>query len=203
MKKAGSNEIQRGQAISFRIPSDAPDHIVKHLQKLKQTERRNFSSKIAEFVMEGVSQSQAKERETVTIPLPKKLTKAQRDWLKHEHSEALLGNIVYHLLSDPLRAASLLASLNSNSLDINEALYLQEEIFPEKTAKDYETYNTNQLTAATEESAVTLDLNDIEDDLGSFDWESAKQKEPVRENHTDDEPDVEELLGGFLAHMNK
>ena len=49
--------LQRGQAISFRIPSDTPDHILKHLQKLKETERRNFSSKIAEFVMEGVSSS--------------------------------------------------------------------------------------------------------------------------------------------------
>jgi hypothetical protein len=51
MKKAGTHEIQRGQAISFRVPSDTPDHLVKKLQNLKETERRNFSGKIAEFVM--------------------------------------------------------------------------------------------------------------------------------------------------------
>ena len=56
MKKASSNEVTRGQTISFRIPSDTPDHILKQLQRLKETERRNFSSKIAEFVIEGVSQ---------------------------------------------------------------------------------------------------------------------------------------------------
>src|SRR3954447_17921257 len=127
MKKAGINEIQRGQAISFRVPSDTPDHLVKQLQKLKETERRNFSSKIAEFVMEGVSSANAKEREMVSVPLPKKLTKAQRDWLKHEHSEALLGSIIYQLISDPVRSTSLLASLNSSAVDIEEALYLQEE----------------------------------------------------------------------------
>ncbi len=66
----------------------------------------------------------------ITIPLPKKLTKAQRDWLKHEHSEALLGSIIYQLISDPVRSTSLLAYLNSNSLDIDEALYLQEEAVP-------------------------------------------------------------------------
>src|SRR3954469_9460619 len=123
MKKPGSNEVQRGQALSFRIPSDTPDHIVKHLQRLKETERRNFSSTIAEFVMQGISQSFSREKETVTIPLPKKLTKVQKDWLKHEHSEAMLGSILYQLISDPVRATSLLASLNSNSLDIEEALY--------------------------------------------------------------------------------
>src|SRR4051794_21662077 len=132
MKKPASNEVQRGQAISFRVPSDTPDHILRHLQKLKDTERRNFSSKIADFVMQGVSSSASREKETITIPLPQKLTKAQRNWLKHEHSEALLGSIIYQLISDPVRSTSLLASLNSHSVDIDEALYLQEEVFPEK-----------------------------------------------------------------------
>ena len=57
MEKAGNSGIQRGQAITFRLPSDTPDHIVKQMQKLKETERRNFSSKIAEFVLDGVSNS--------------------------------------------------------------------------------------------------------------------------------------------------
>jgi hypothetical protein len=204
MKKNTSNEIQRGQAISFRVPSDTPDHIVKHLQKLKETEKRNFSSRIAEFVMEGVSLSNAKDRETITIPLPKKLTKAQRDWLKHEHSEALLGNIIYQLISDPVRSTSLLANLNSNSLDIEEALYLQEEVFPEKPSVHYYRDNLSQDTKASEESAVSLDINEMEDDLSEFDWENAKQPEPKNEEQNNiEEDDLEDLLGGFLANMNK
>lgn len=201
MKKAGSNEIQRGQAISFRVPSDTPDHIIKQLQKIKETERRNFSSKIAEFVMDGVGQSQAKDRETVSIPLPKKLTKAQRDWLKYEHSEALLGSIVYQLIADPVRATSLLANLNSNSLDIDEALFLQEEVFPEKPVK-YDDREVALPEAVIEEIASTIDLTDMEDDLNEFDWESAKQNQPVMEEKNE-ELDVEDLLGGFLANMNK
>jgi hypothetical protein len=203
MKKNTSNEIQRGQAISFRIPSDTPDHIVKHLQKLKEIEKRNFSSRIAEFVMDGVSLSNAKNRETITIPLPKKLTKAQRDWLKHEHSEALLGNIIYQLISDPVRSTSLLANLNSNSLDIEEALYLQEEVFPEKPSVHYYRDNLSSDTMASEESAVSLDINEIDDDLSGFDWENAKQHEPQSEEQNNEEDDLEDLLGGFLANMNK
>lgn len=201
MKKAGSNEIQRGQAISFRVPSDTPDHIIKQLQKLKETERRNFSSKIAEFVMEGVGQSHVKDRETVSIPLPKRLTKAQRDWLKYEHSEALLGSILYQLIADPVRATSLLASLNSNSIDIDEALFLQEEVFPEKHVDDDDEKVIHQ-EVVMEEIASTLDLSDMEDDLSEFDWESAKQNQPVIEE-PNEELDVEDLLGGFLANMNK
>ena len=137
MKKASANEVTRGQTISFRIPSDTPDHILKQIQRLKETERRNFSSKIAEFVIQGVNHSYTREREMITIPLPKQLSKAQRDWLKHEHSEALLGSIFYQLISDPVRATALLASLNSNSLDIDEALYLQEEVLPVQRYVEY------------------------------------------------------------------
>ena len=131
MNKPSANEIKRGQTISFRVPSDTPDHLLKQLQRLKETERRNFSSKIAEIVLEGINNTRSGDRVLVTIPLPKSLNKAQRNWLKHEHSEALIGTIVYNLISDPIRATSLMASLNSNSLDIDEALYLQEEDVPE------------------------------------------------------------------------
>jgi hypothetical protein len=203
MKKAGSNEIQRGQAISFRVPSDTPDHILKHLQKLKETERRNFSGKIAEFVMDGVGNSHSRERETITIPLPKKLTKSQRDWLKHEHSEALIGNIIYQLLANPVRSTALLASLNSNAVDIDEALYLQEEVFPEKTIETSYGESRNQLAAASAEAAASISLEDLEDDLSEFDWDSAKKKEPQEVEEDSTKLDVDDLLGGFLANMNK
>jgi hypothetical protein len=203
MKKTASNEVQRGQAISFRVPSDTPDHILKHLQKLKETERRNFSSKIAEFVMQGVNSSHAREKETITIPLPQKLTKAQRDWLKHEHSEALLGSILYQLISDPVRSTSLLASLNSRSLDIDEALYLQEDVFPEELP-DFLVNNESyqQVAVAKEEPPSPIDLNEMDDDLSEFDWDNAKEKQPVVvEDEIED--DIDDLLGGFLASMNK
>jgi hypothetical protein len=194
MKKPASNEVKRGQAISFRIPSDTPDHLLKYIQKLKETERRNFSSKIAEFVMQGVSQSSSKEQETITIPLPHKLSKSQRNWLKHEHSEALLGSIMYQLLTDPVRATALLASLNSNSLDISEALYLQEE----EPTIDYEGY-----TESIAETAVANELEASEDDLDSFTWETIREDEPILADEDEVESDLDSLLGDFLSKMNK
>jgi hypothetical protein len=195
MKKTGSlNEIKRGQAISFRVPSDTPDHLLKHLQKLKETERRNFSSKIAEFVLQGVTTSSAREKETISIPLPNSLSKSQRDWLKHQHSEALLGSIVYQLLSDPVRATSILAAMNSNSTDIDQALYLQEEI-PARY---------DEPEQSLQEEAAPIDLNDG-DDLDSFDWDKALQEQASGEEGPEEleVEDVDKLLGDFLAHMNK
>ncbi|WP_423800207.1 hypothetical protein [Neobacillus sp. SAB-20_R2A] len=197
MKKASENEIKRGQALSFRIPSDTPDHILKQLQKIKETERRNFSSKIASFVMEGVSQSFSREKETVTIPLPKGLTKAQRDWLKHEHSEALLGSILYQLISDPVRSTALLASLNSKAVDIDEALYLQETTaFPAP-----ETHSFSE-SPFEEEIAAGIDL--VDDDLDEFAFETIYQAMSPTEDEADEKDlDADDLLGGFLASMNK
>ncbi|KMJ60348.1 hypothetical protein AB685_05910 [Bacillus sp. LL01] len=191
MKNTSSSQgIQRGQAISFRIPSDTPDHLIKHLQRLKETERRNFSSKIAEYVLQGVTSSHAREKETISIPLPKSLSKTQRDWLKHQHSEALLGNIVYQLLSDPVRAISILAAMNSNSTDIDQALYLQEE----------KSYQHEEVAHDKVDSANSAN----DDDLESFDWDAALQEQASTEEEEElDVEDVDQLLGDFLSHMNK
>ncbi|MDQ0244957.1 hypothetical protein J2S09_002528 [Bacillus fengqiuensis] len=202
MKETG---MKRGQPITFRIPSDTPDHILKHLQRLKEIERRNFSSKIAEFVMSGVNDSLSKKRETITIPLPKGLNKAQRDWLKHEHSEALLGSIMYQLLSDPIRTASIFASLNSHALEIEDALYLQEETAAGKDFEiDWGSVNAQRQTgnkkADTELHPTSIDQDD---DLDNFDWEMAKESQPFVIEDEEEEEGLDDLLGDFLAQMNK
>ncbi|SDQ10440.1 hypothetical protein SAMN05216232_0569 [Virgibacillus subterraneus] len=166
--------IERGQSITFRVPSDTPDYLLKQLQRLKETERRNFSSEIAQYVLRGVNETFAKERETLTVPLPKQLTKEQKSWLKHEHSEALIGSILYQLLQDPMRATTLLASLNSNSRDVEEALYLQEE----------------DAAVTNEEQEINLDGVDL-DKLD----ELHQEEEP--------EEDEEDPLGDFFSKMNK
>ncbi|GAA0334879.1 hypothetical protein GCM10008967_27120 [Bacillus carboniphilus] len=209
MPNKGTSRIQRGQALTFRIPSDTPDHIIKQLQNLKETEKRNFSSKIAEYALEGVGKSLAKERETITIPLPKPLNKEQRNWLKHSHSEALLGSIVYQLLVDPVRATSILASLNSTAPDIDDALYLQEEedIF-NTDEHSISAIHMNSFLESSEETKTTPDdLRDQnkEDDLLNFDLEKAREELASSREDTNDvkEEDPDDLLGDFLALMNK
>jgi hypothetical protein len=197
MKKSAANQITRGQAISFRIPSDTPDHLVKQMQKLKETERRNFSSRIADFVLEGVGNSYKRERETITVPLPHKLSQAQRNWLKHEHSEALLGSIIYHLLTNPVRATALLASLNSNSLDIDEALYVQENIQVDEIPKEPYLESAMEKTAAAQ-------TTDMDSDIEMFEWDRDKHEPQIDiEEHDTEENDLDNLLGDFLSKMNK
>ncbi len=196
MNNKGAPTIKRGQAITFRLPSDTPDHLIKQLEKLKQTEKRNFSSKIAEYVLEGVGSSLAKDKEMISIPLPKHLSKDQRNWLKHSHSEALLGSIVYQLLSDPVRATSILASLTSNALDIDEALYLQEaDVYQD--AQDERSLDNQQ------EDEVEL-IASSDDDILNFVFDSAeKELAPAVEADHEETEDINDLLGGFLAKMNK
>lgn len=192
-------QVTRGQTISFRIPSDTPEHLVKGLQKLKETERRNFSSKIAEFVFKGVSQTMSREQELICIPLPKKLTKAQRDWLKYEHSEALIGSILHHLISDPTRAAALLASLNNSTLALDNATARKEELPVEE--------GEAEAAAAVTEAEPVLDLSDLdemEDDLRAINLENTTIMEE-RTEAVDDiagEIDADDILADFLEAMN-
>ena len=195
--------VERGQSITFRVPSDTPDHLLKQLSLLKENERRNFSSKIAQFVLEGVNESLAKEKETVTIPLPKALTKEQRNWIKHEHSEALIGSILYQLLMDPVRATTLLASLNSNAYDIDDALYLQEDA---ATKEENQEQDQDQDQDQAEEKPVMpetpIELED-DDDLEDLNLDLLQEDIHEQEDARVDEENDDDLLGDFLSRMNK
>ncbi|WP_100013088.1 hypothetical protein [Lentibacillus sediminis] len=184
-----NKRIERGQSITFRVPSDTPDYLLKQLQQLKETERRNFSSAIAQYVLKGVNETSSREKETITIPMPKQLTKEQKSWLKHEHSEALIGTILYHLLSDPMRATTLLAGLNSNTTNIEEALYLQESELPQEAAATAEPEQP-QPKQATGASLDDVDLDILQGDL------HGEQAETV-------ETEEEDPLGDFFSSMNK
>lgn len=176
MKKTTSSEIKRGQAITFRIPSNTPDYTLLQLQRLKETEKRNFSSKIAQFVLNGVSSDLQQDKELITLPLPHRLNKEQRDWLKHAHSEALLGSIFYELLTNPMRATALFASLN------NDPIVVPKQIVHE-----------SEREMALPEIAMDLeDFDDLKDD------EEQTEQQPV-----EPEEQLDELLGDFLAQMNK
>ncbi|QST00037.1 hypothetical protein IMZ31_18590 [Pontibacillus sp. ALD_SL1] len=201
--------VQRGQAITFRIPSDTPDYVLKQLQHLKETEKRNFSSRIAQYVLQGVSETRSKEKETVTVSLPKSLTKEQRNWLKHEHSEALMGSILYQLLMDPIRATSLYASLHNNAYDFDDVLELQEQVEAaiqtksqsiasgQSEALSHEQHNwqANEAASASEENWTTDDdLDDI--NLDHLQEEIHKKEEKV-------EFDEDDPLADFFSSMNK
>lgn len=179
--KNKSSTIQRGQAITFRLPSDTPDHILKQLQKIKEKEKRNFSSTIAQFALEGVKNTLIKDREAITIPLPKQLTPEQKSWLRHSHSEMLIGTIVYQLLQDPVKATALYASLNSGT-GFDESITFDADLPTEQNTK----------------------IDKINDDLDNFDIAMLNQN--VLESEEDqsfEEADGTELLSDFIAMMNK
>ncbi|MGD6816412.1 hypothetical protein ACQCVE_04945 [Metabacillus sp. 113a] len=190
--KPSDKRIERGQAITFRVPSDTPDHLLKQLSKLKETEKRNFSSRIGEFVLKGVGESLSKEKQTLTIPLPRQLTKEQRNWLKHEHSEALLGSMIHQLLANPVRATALLASLNSHTMDPDELI-----LFEEQAASSASAPVENPME---EDPVPDIGSDDDLEDF-SFDQMQTQVRELESENEENDRED--DLLGDFLSSMNK
>src|SRR5690606_19153815 len=126
----------------------------------------------------------------------------QRNWLKHEHSEALLGSIIYQLLSDPVRAASLLASLNSNSLNLDDALYFQEEIDMDKPQT--EELNMETQLPSLEKTTLSDELNKFDDNLHSYKLECVREDHlKIEEREDSSENDLDSLLEDFLIEMNK
>src|SRR5699024_7609749 len=102
---------------------------------------------------------------------------------KHEHSEALIGSIMYQLINDPMRATSLLAALNSNSRTIDEALYLQEETAATTEPAQEPADEVNEepvLNTKDDLGDVTLDsLADFSSDESAVEEEASEEDNPL------------------------
>ena len=112
---------------------------------------------------------------------------------------------MYQLLNDPVRAMSVLASLNSNALDIDQALYLQD-MKTQKIEEDFlKASIKNDISTELEVNQEVFLHDELEDDLMNLDWDKAKQEHAATEEDSAEnvEEDVEDLLGSFLSKMNK
>jgi hypothetical protein len=101
-----------------------------------------------------------------------------------------------------VRSAALLASFNSKSTDIDEALYLQER----KESEEKPVYRAEvpppSPPAQEEEEEIPAFTDGADDDLDDIDWSSV-QIDRSAESEDQEEESMEDLLGDFLAHMNK
>ncbi|WP_277586430.1 hypothetical protein [Psychrobacillus antarcticus] len=100
---------------------------------------------------------------------------------------------------------SILASLNSNALDIDQALYLQAEP-TEKVEDGFNTSTNTHISNEPEENQQELSTDELEDDLMNFDWEQAKHEHVATEEDSEEHVETEsldDLLGDFLSRMNK
>jgi hypothetical protein len=168
--------MERGHVLSFRLPSDTPDHILKYLQNLKDTEGRKFSKKITGIFFNGIAAST--QQESISIPLHQPLTKEQREWLKHEQTETLIRNVFYQLLSEP-----------TSSVEIKVPEMIPTKPTPEPIPPQKE---------ETGNGLQNVDDLDSFDDLDNFQFDFSAQREEEVVEEIEDDP-----LGDFFAVMNK
>lgn len=168
--------MERGYVLSFRLPSDTPNHILDYLQNLKDTEGRKFSSKCADLLRKGIGVT---AEDVVTIPLNQSLTKEQRDWLKHEQSEAILQNLITQVLSG--------AAISVETPAPIVPVHIPE---PKPPVKVEPKVMKNGLLEVPEED---------DDDLGNFSLDNFSIQ---REEEEQVEEPADNLLGGFLDRMN-
>lgn len=101
-------QFDPGKVISFRLPKDTPPHISDYLTDRKETLGRKFASENAALFIKVISQEMLKpshhEDNRLTITLPEGLTNKQKEWFQDPNTKALVGQMLYQIVKDPLRA---------------------------------------------------------------------------------------------------
>lgn len=96
-------QFEPGKTISFRLPSDTPLHVSEYLINRKKKLGRKFSSEIAPIFVKAVSQKALgnTDSDQITISLPEGLTAEQKEWMNHPNTRALLGQLLYQIVTKP------------------------------------------------------------------------------------------------------
>lgn len=95
--------VKAGDVFSFRLPKNTPEDQIKALNKMRNKLERDFGKEIAPLFMEAVV-NYTKASETVTVPLPRKLTRPEREKFNDIHVKHLIGHIVFQLILTPRKA---------------------------------------------------------------------------------------------------
>ncbi|MES1042602.1 hypothetical protein [Peribacillus simplex] len=99
-------QFEPGKTISFRLPSDTPLHVSEYLISRKKELGRKFSSEIAPIFVKAVSQKALgnTDSDQITISLPEGLTAEQKEWMNHPNTKALIGQLLYQVVTKPTKA---------------------------------------------------------------------------------------------------
>ncbi|CAN7598611.1 hypothetical protein LJR015_001419 [Peribacillus frigoritolerans] len=99
-------QFEPGKTISFRLPSDTPLHVSEYLISRKKKLGRKFSSEIAPIFVKAVSQKALgnTDSDQITVSLPEGLTAEQKEWMNHPNTRALIGQLLYQVVTKPNKA---------------------------------------------------------------------------------------------------
>lgn len=98
-----------GKTISFRLPNDTPEHVFRYLNRRKKRLGRKFSSEIAPLFVDSIAEKalQGTQPYSVSIPIPKGLSDEQKDWISHPSTRALIGQLLYQMVKEPVKPLQL------------------------------------------------------------------------------------------------
>lgn len=144
-----ADQLEPGKTISFRLPNHTPSHVITYLNKLKKTEGRKFSSKIAPLFVDAIDDRiTKKDSDNYSLPLSENLSKEEMQWLENKHTKALISQIVLKLATDPAKAFELLAQNNEPQ---------------EEQSQSEKLFQANDVAASFMDQAFFADLDDDDD----------------------------------------
>jgi hypothetical protein len=145
-----ADQLEPGKTISFRLPNHTPSHVITYLNKLKKTEGRKFSSKIAPLFVDAIDDLIIQtDSDNYSLPLSENLSKEEMQWLENKHTKALISQIVLKLATDPAKAFELLSQNN--------------EPQQEEQSQSEKLFQANDVAASFMDQAFFSDLDDDDD----------------------------------------
>lgn len=154
MSNTASKRKSLGEVQSFRWPDDMPPRVKEYLEELKGKLGKNFSHKIAQYVIEGAEREILEGKPSITIPLDPNATVEEINWFQNEHTKNLFMLLAKSLTRNPIAAVE---ALNSATAAIpKEAIKAEEP--KQEDLEELKKAMEKQMMQILDDNAGELDL---------------------------------------------
>ncbi|WP_142927257.1 hypothetical protein [Bacillus sp. PK3_68] len=137
------SEFIPGKVISFRLPRTTPKRVLSHLEDLKSHHGRKFSSVLSSKLVQMLDEEIKKEKpdDMLVIPIPSGISQDEREFLQNEKNQALIGQLITHLLKEPDKMVTLPETEQTIEPKLEEKSYIQNKAlqsFAQKTFLNFD-----------------------------------------------------------------
>lgn len=202
-RKDTASDTDKPLVISVRVTErETSEEFVRYISAIRNDRKKNLSPIALEMMYEGYKSMMGSQEDKILLPLPRRLTRKQKEWLKHDLSVAFLSDVIGRIIDKVTNADSIditgmideVTNNSSSNIEKRNEVFRErifEQITPRIDASD------SVVADISSDPPKLLEKNDVTSLEGSYTSKRIKESFDNSENEQDENDDIFAFANSF------
>jgi hypothetical protein len=165
--KRKDNDSVKPLVISVRvIEKETSDDFVRYISAIRDDRKKNLSPIALQMMYEGYKSMMGSQGDKILLPLPCRLTKKQKEWLKHDLSLAFLSDVIVRILDKVTsdKSIDITSMIDEETKNVSSFIKKRNEVIREPVSQQIAPHiaaNDSDGSDVSSESPQFIEKNDV------------------------------------------